>query len=294
MLIFVFRGLSSQCQSALLNTSISSSAACLNPSGLISLVVTNSATSSVIPGVTTWISGLCSQAACSNATLQTIVTDLISGCSTDLSSLGVDTTNSTAIVTSIQAAYPTVRQLMCLNESVWQLLFPFPLSNQFCSTSTNTLCVPELLTNIQSATTTLSLDNIVSLVTKLVSGQSTGIPSSAVCTNCTKAAYTVLSQGLPGVASTAQSSFSSECGANYTGNFYTILFRQCAHVLWQMVRCLLVFRRPHQAIPRQRLLAVLLRFLLVVSRWVLLPLRLFQLPLQSLLKSRNGLVIFGL
>jgi hypothetical protein len=39
---------------------------------------------------------------------------------------------------------------------------------------------------------------------------------------------------------------------------------------------------------------VLLRFLLVVSRWVLLPLRLFQLPLQSLLKSRNGLVIFGL
>ncbi|KAG1766952.1 hypothetical protein EDD22DRAFT_950280 [Suillus occidentalis] len=192
-------GLSSQCQSALLSTSASSSAACLNPSGLISLVVTNSATSSVISGVNTWISGLCSQAACSNSTLQTVVTDILTGCSTDLSSIGVDTTNSTAIVTSIQAAYPTVRQLVCLND-----------------TSTSTLCVPELLTNIQSATTTLSLNNIVSLVTKLVSGQSTGIPSSAVCTNCTKAAYTVLSQGLPGIASTAQSSFSSECGANYT------------------------------------------------------------------------------
>ncbi|KAG2342900.1 hypothetical protein BDR05DRAFT_885463 [Suillus weaverae] len=192
-------GLSSQCQSALLNIASSSSAACLNPSGLISLAVTNSASSSIIPGVNTWISGLCSQAACSNSSLQTVVTDIISGCSTDLSSIGVTTTNSTAIVTSIQAAYPTVRQLMCLND-----------------TSTRTLCVPEMLTNIQSATTTLSLNNIVALVTKLVSGQSTGIPSSAVCTNCTKAAYTVLSRGLPGIASTAQSSFSSECGANYT------------------------------------------------------------------------------
>jgi hypothetical protein len=83
-------------------------------------------------------------------------------------------------------------------------------------TSTKTLCVPEVLTDIQSATTTVSLNNIVALLTKLMFGQSTGIPSSALCTNCTKAAYTVLSQGLPGVASTAQSSFSSECGTNYT------------------------------------------------------------------------------
>lgn len=166
--------------------------------------------------------------------------------------------------------------------------FPSP-SNQFCSTSTRTLCVPELLTNIQSSTSTLSLNNIVSLVTKLVSGQSTGIPSSAVCTNCTKAAYTVLSQGLPGVASSAQSSFSSECGANYTGNFCTILFHQRAHTLWQMVRCLLVFRK-HQAVPRQRpALVVLLCFLLVVSTWVLLPLQLFQLPLRSLLKIHDEL-----
>ncbi|KAG1890233.1 hypothetical protein F4604DRAFT_653874 [Suillus subluteus] len=190
--------LSSQCQTALLNTAASSSAACLNPSGLVSLVVTNSNSSSIIPGVNTWLSGLCSQAACSNSTLQTVVTDLVSGCSTELSSLGV-TTNSTDIVTSIQAAYPTVRQLMCLKD-----------------TSTSTLCVPELLTSAQSATTTISLNNIVALVTKLVSGQSTGIPSSATCTNCTKAAYTILSQGLPEVASTAQSSFSSECGTNYT------------------------------------------------------------------------------
>jgi hypothetical protein len=147
-----------------------------------------------------------------------------------------------------------------------------PLSNSFCSTSTKTLCVPEVLTDIQSATTTVSLNNIVALLTKLMSGQSTGIPSSALCTNCTKAAYTVLSQGLPGVASTAQSSFSSECGTNYTGNSCAILFRQGAHILRQMVRCLLVSRR-QQVIPHQRpAVAVLLRFLLVVSTWVLLPL----------------------
>jgi len=53
-----------------------------------------------------------------------------------------------------------------------------------------------------------------------VSGQSTGIPSSAVCTDCTKAAYAVISQGLPQVASIVQSAVSSECGTNYTGNFF--------------------------------------------------------------------------
>ncbi|KAG2126301.1 hypothetical protein DEU56DRAFT_543433 [Suillus clintonianus] len=192
-------GISSQCQSALLNVSASSSAACSNPSGLISLAITNSSSSSIIPGVNTWLSGLCSQTACTNSTLQTVITEVISGCSTELSSLGITTSNPTAIVTSIQAAYPTVRQLVCLKD-----------------TAMSTLCVPELLTNIQSATTTLSLNNIVALVTKLVSGQSTGITSSAVCNNCSKAAYTVLSQGLPAIASTAQSAVSSECGANYT------------------------------------------------------------------------------
>lgn len=195
----VAQSLSSQCQSALLNTAASSSAACLNPSGLISLAITSSNSSSIIPGINPWLSGLCSQATCSNSALQTVVTDIISGCSTDLSSLRATTTNSTAIVASIRAAYPTVQQLMCLDD-----------------TSTSTFCVTEVLTNIQSARTTLSLNNIVALVTKLVSGQSTGIPSSAVCTNCTKAAYTILSQGLPEIASTVQSSISSECGTNYT------------------------------------------------------------------------------
>jgi len=105
----------------------------------------------------------------------------------------------TAHISTVEAFYPTVRQVICLKD-----------------TSTSTLCVPELLTNIQSSTTTLSLNNIVSLVTKLVSGQSTGIPSSAVCTDCTKAAYTLISQGIPQVASTVQSAVSSECGTNYT------------------------------------------------------------------------------
>lgn len=154
-----------------------------------------------------------------------------------------------------------------------------------------------MLTGIQSATTTLSLNSIITLVTKLVSGRSTGIPSSAVCTNCTKAAYTVLSQGLPGIATAVQSSFSSECGANYTSNFGFILFRQGAHILWQMVRCLLVFRR-QQAIPRQQpAVVVVLRFLLVVSTWVLLLLQPSQPPLQSLLNFYfcNGLMkLFGL
>ncbi|KAG1751535.1 uncharacterized protein EDB91DRAFT_1045387 [Suillus paluster] len=195
----VAQSLSSQCESTLLSIAASSSDTCLNPSALVSIALLNSS-SSIIPGVNTWLSGLCSQGACSNSTLQTVVTAVVSGCSTELASLGLTTTDPTALVSSIQDAYPTVRQLVCLKD-----------------TSTSTLCTPEVLTNIQSATATnMTLNNTVALITKLVTGQSAGVPSSAICVDCTKAAYTVLNQGLPSIANATQSPLSSQCGTNYT------------------------------------------------------------------------------
>ena len=61
---------------------------------------------------------MCSQGPCSNSTLQTVVTDILNGCSTDLASYGLTTNDPTAIVTTVQAAYPAVREIACFKELV--------------------------------------------------------------------------------------------------------------------------------------------------------------------------------
>jgi hypothetical protein len=142
---------------------------------------------------------MCSQGPCSNSTLQTVVTDILNGCSTDLASYGLTTNDPTAIVTTVQAAYPAVREIAC-----------------FKDTSANSLCVTELLTDIQSATTTLSLTNIAGLISQAMSGKSPSIPQNVTCSNCSKAAYTILNEDFPSFVSDEQSAFQSECGSSFT------------------------------------------------------------------------------
>ncbi|KIJ67652.1 hypothetical protein HYDPIDRAFT_38135 [Hydnomerulius pinastri MD-312] len=191
-------GISSQCTSALTSVAGSPDATCLNPSALVSLAVSSSS-SSIIPTVNSWLTGLCAAGPCSNATLQAVVTNVTTGCSAELQSLGLATTDPTALVTAVETAYPTVRQVVCLKD-----------------TSTSTLCVPELLTDIQSSTTTLSINNIVGLITQLMSGQNISIPQNVSCSSCSKAAYTLVAQGFPSLVSGDQSAVQSECGASFT------------------------------------------------------------------------------
>jgi len=129
---------------------------------------------------------MCSQSACSNQTLATLVTNITNGCSSDLSSLGLDVQD---VTTSVQQFYPTVRQILCLQD-------------------TNQLCAVEGLYDIQNKTGTLSLNNI-----------STIAPFSeqdVACSNCTKAAYNIILSNDPEViTSSVNSSLSNQCGANF-------------------------------------------------------------------------------
>jgi len=189
--------ISSQCSSTLLSIASTPQATCLDLTLLAPLVLSN--TTSVVPTVNTWLTGVCSQGPCSNATLQTVVTNITTGCATDLASLGLGTTDPSALITTVQAAYPTVRQVGCLKD-----------------TSADSLCVTELLNDIQADTTTLSINNIVGLITQIISGANITIPQNVTCSNCSKAAYTIVSQNFPSIVSSDQSALQSECGSSFT------------------------------------------------------------------------------
>ncbi|KIM92031.1 hypothetical protein PILCRDRAFT_57602, partial [Piloderma croceum F 1598] len=109
------QSISTGCKTTLLNLVASPDAACLDPSALISLA-TQSSNTSIISPVNNWLQGLCPLAPCTNSSLSAIVTNVTSGCSSDLSSLGLTTSNPSDIVSAVQAAYPTVRQVICLKE----------------------------------------------------------------------------------------------------------------------------------------------------------------------------------
>jgi hypothetical protein len=112
------------------------------------------------------------------------------------------------------------------------------------STSANSLCVTELLTDIQSATTTLSLSNIVGLITEAISGTTVGIPQNVTCSNCSQAAYTIVAQDFPGLLTSEESTIQSECGSSFTGLCSDpFLLRGYTHEFEQMDRCLPTSRR---------------------------------------------------
>jgi hypothetical protein len=196
--IAVAQSISSQCTTALASVAASPDALCLNPSALVQLVISNSS-SSVIPTIDNWLTGLCAQGQCSNTTLEAAVTNVTTGCSTELQSLGLTTTDPAALVSGVQEVYPTLRQAVCLKD-----------------TGVGSLCPTELLQGIESATTTLTLSNLISLITQSMSGQNVSIPQNVLCSSCSKAMYTTVALGVPSLVSTEQSTVQSTCGTNFT------------------------------------------------------------------------------
>ncbi|KAI0287162.1 hypothetical protein BC826DRAFT_71331 [Russula brevipes] len=182
----VFAHISSQCLSTLTSIATSSDAQCLNAAGLVPIFLNGSA-DTVVPSINTWLTGMCSQTACSNQTLATLVTNVTNGCSSDLSPLGLDVQD---VTTSVQRFYPTVRQILCLYD-------------------TNQLCAVEGLYDIYNKTGT---NNISTIVAPIFSEQ------DVVCSNCTKAAYNIVLSNVPEViTSSVNSSLSNQCGANFLG-----------------------------------------------------------------------------
>ena len=89
---------------------------CLAISNLVPVVTAPSGTSIVGP-LNTWLTSMCAAPGCNNATLDAVVTDLASGCSAELTQLGVPTDEKT-LAAAVEAAYPTIRNVACLAQSV--------------------------------------------------------------------------------------------------------------------------------------------------------------------------------
>ncbi|KAK7692912.1 hypothetical protein QCA50_004550 [Cerrena zonata] len=190
--------LSTQCQATLASLVVSSENACLNPTDLVS-IVTAGANDSLVQPINNWLSGMCAQPQCTNQTLSDIVSNVTTGCASDLQSLGAGDVNAEEITNIVQMAYPTVRKVACLKD-----------------TSNDTLCLTQTLTNVQSSIGTLSKSEIQQLVSQISAGQIPSIPSSAYCTDCDKEALNIAKTDFPDLFnSNVQSAVSGQCSADF-------------------------------------------------------------------------------
>jgi hypothetical protein len=166
---------------------------------------------------------MCSTGFCSNDTLAAVVSNITTGCASDLNSVnaGVPAT----LTQLVQQVYPTARSIMCLKECVTPIFNPthphFLLSN-----AANKLCVTETLQDLQDiigqlSFTDLNLDSLMAAFQKVASGA-----ANLACTNCTKAAFNLagpITQQFPQAAQ----EIDSLCGSGFIGvlNFYSKVAR---------------------------------------------------------------------
>ncbi|KAF8070563.1 hypothetical protein FPV67DRAFT_1624192 [Lyophyllum atratum] len=185
--------LSPACTNTLLAVAANPDAsACLSLNALVPVVI-GSANTSVVPGINSWLTSTCGAAPCSNATLSALVTNVTTGCATELSLTGMSPSISSGIITVAQQYYPTIRKVLCLKDS-------------------DTNCITKTLTNIENITGPLSISSVVALALNPNVNQ---IPSNITCSNCIKAAYTIINHDIPSLVSDAGPSAQSQCGASF-------------------------------------------------------------------------------
>ncbi|KAH9176447.1 hypothetical protein EDB89DRAFT_1941534 [Lactarius sanguifluus] len=192
--------ISAQCQSSLVSIASSTEGKCLNSAGIAPIFFAGSNTSLIGP-FQSWLTGLCSEDPCTNQTLATLVANITQGCSSDLSSLGINNSNVSSITASVQEYYPVVRQIACLKDN-----------------NANQLCLVEELYDVQNVTGTLSADNIFSLFPKLITEglPALGLPQNVTCSNCTKEVYNIIITESPqAITSDENSTLSKQCGADF-------------------------------------------------------------------------------
>ncbi|KAI0779770.1 hypothetical protein C8Q74DRAFT_1260930 [Fomes fomentarius] len=194
--------ISSQCQSALGAIVQNPDASCLNAQALVGLVVKSSSSSdtSVVSSVDTWLKGLCGKPLCSNDVLAAVVQNVTSGCSSDLSALGLSNIDAGQLTTLVQQAYPTARQSLCLADT----------------SNGNTLCVTESLNDIEQYTGSLTIANLESLANAAFQGSFPNIPANISCTDCSKAAFGLVAQQYGDlIPDNFKTEISNTCGASF-------------------------------------------------------------------------------
>lgn len=191
---------SPQCQNTIIAVAASPQAECLNPNGLLQVFLQGTSNSVVTP-IDNWLKGLCAEGPCSNDDIAAIVTNITTGCATDLQSvLGNATPGS--LTPLVQQIYPTVRKVVCLADA----------------SDNKQLCVTQTLTNIQTVTGTLTIDKIQQLATTISNGQTSSLSNVNFCTPCVKQAYNVAKGDFPAVfgqGTTPASDLQAKCGSSF-------------------------------------------------------------------------------
>ncbi|KAJ7076372.1 hypothetical protein B0H15DRAFT_864302 [Mycena belliarum] len=189
------QSLSSGCTDSLKGILNAPEAACLNPSALLTFIV---GTSDPIRVVDNWLTGLCSAGSCSNATLATVVTNITTGCASELSSASTAGVPET-LTRIVQDVYPTVRSVVCLKDD-----------------ASNKLCVTEALQNIQGVVGTLSASDF-NLATLTADFQKViASASNLACTKCTKVAFSMAKPLLAQFQMQAVQGLDAVCGPGFT------------------------------------------------------------------------------
>jgi len=186
--------ISSQCTTALTSILANSDAAtCLSLGDAIT-VATLPSNTSVIPSVTNWLGAMCAASPCSNATLDTVTSTILTGCQSDLQADGVSLSTSQA-QQEVETEY-------------------LPARDVGCSKSNGDFCLINTLNAVQSLTgQPLSIGYIMTADWVTLANT---LNTSSLCTDCNQAAYATLRTQIPSVQnSQVEQVIASRCGSAF-------------------------------------------------------------------------------
>jgi len=191
--------LSSDCTSALTSVlSNSDASTCLSLDSAVS-ILTLPANTSVIPSVNTWLGSMCAAVTCSDSTLDSITSTVLTGCQSDMQSSGAVPAGASLDMSNAQqdvvAGYPSTRDVAC-------------------SQTANTYCLVNTLNAVQSMTgTPLSLNYIM---TADWASLANTLNTTTLCNDCNQNAYTTLLEQVPAVqGSDFETVLASRCGSAF-------------------------------------------------------------------------------
>lgn len=196
------QSLSSSCIATLTTLVAAPEFACLNAQALLPLA--SSSSQSIVGPVNQWLQGMCAQPACTNDVVSAAVANVTQGCQADLEAHALGTSGGAlALVTPVvQLAYPTARQVACLQDQ----------------SDGNAFCATELLTSLQASVGPLTVAKLVQVAmgVQLTDQGLTGLPQNVTCSACVKQAYNLVDKSFPQYAAAAGAVLQSQCGAGFT------------------------------------------------------------------------------
>jgi len=191
--------ISTQCQNTVLAVAANPKAECLNPGGLLQVFLQGTS-KSIVTSVDTWLKGLCALGPCSNDEIAFIVTNVTTGCASDLQPVLGDAQPG-AITPLVQQIYPTVRKGACLADA----------------SKNNQLCITQTLSSVETVTGPVTIGRLLDIVPAIATGETSSLGGVDLCTPCVKQIYNVAKDDFPAIFGEGDvaSNVKANCGASF-------------------------------------------------------------------------------